>query len=130
MPARLHTDRGRLVKVLSNLLSNAVEHSPSGATVILDGRIENGDLELTVTDQGPGVPQHERPRLFERYFKGSGEDKTGAGLGLSIAKGIVHAHGGRIWLDESHTDGARFCFSLPLDEHEPVSSGESGSMER
>ena len=72
-------------------------------------------MRCCVADEGPGIPAHDIPRVFERYFQGPhGPSAHGAGLGLSIARGIVEAHGGRIWVESDEGSGSKFFFSLPL----------------
>ena len=111
------TDRGKVVKILSNLLSNAVEHSPPGRAVCLASRLEDGSLELAVTDQGPGIPPELRQRIFDRFVRGD-EARSRAdghqGLGLPIAAGLARTLGGEVRLDERTHSGSRFVVTLPL----------------
>jgi signal transduction histidine kinase len=103
-------DRYRVMQLVGNLLSNALKSTPPGGTVTfaVDPQA-NGDLSFTVRDSGPGVPLEQRPRVFERYYRQGGR---GLGLGLYIAKAIVEAHGGRIWIDDAPGGGAAFHFTL------------------
>jgi two-component system, OmpR family, sensor histidine kinase KdpD len=75
---------------------------------------------FTVADQGPGIPETDRPHLFEKFWQGKGKSAGGAGLGLAICKGIVEAHGGRIWLDDTAQAGATIRFALPIRTEGPV----------
>jgi signal transduction histidine kinase len=112
-PAALACDRDRVGQVLANLLGNALRvSSPEGHVRV---RVTPGDGEVvfTVSDRGPGIPTDEQPRLFDRWYRGRGATYAGHGLGLAIARGLVEAHGGRIWVESSLGEGATFGFSLP-----------------
>ena len=111
-------DAGQLTQVFRNLLENAIKYGPEGSTVTVSSRPGNNGVTFCVEDMGPGVPEAERQRVFERFYrvdrprmKGEG----GTGLGLAIAKHIVERHGGRIWVEQARgrMSGAAFCFSLP-----------------
>jgi two-component system sensor histidine kinase KdpD len=100
-------------RVLANLVDNAVRHSPAGAPVLVRAAaIRPGVIELSVTDQGPGVDAGRRPEIFGVFARR--DDDAGAGLGLTIAKTFVEAHGQRIWVEDAPGGGARFCFTLPV----------------
>ena len=118
----LRADRGRLGLALSNLVENALRHTPQGGRVVLRAR-ENGALvRLEVADSGPGVPPEERERVFQKYARGSG--KTGAaGLGLAIASEIVAAHGGAIGVCDALEGGACFWIELPAADGGPAAQG-------
>ena len=109
-------DRDRIKQVIVNLLSNAVKFSPDGGLVTVDSHIDGGDVIVCVSDQGVGVPEKSRDRVFMR-FQQLGDANTGktpgTGLGLAICKEIVSRHGGRIWVESNIPKGARFCFALP-----------------
>ena len=112
-------DPGRLEQVLNNLVSNAIKYSPDGATIEISGRATPDDVIVTVSDQGVGIPVEEQTRVFERFFRGLRErhQKTpGAGLGLYLAKAIVEAHAGRIWVESNPGEGAAFSFSIPRQQ--------------
>ncbi len=99
-------------QVLINLLDNATRHSPVDGVITVEARRENDRVVLSVTDQGPGIAPHNRQAVFERFAQ---LDKGGrAGLGLTIARTFVEAHGQEIWYEEGPNHGARFVFSLPL----------------
>ncbi len=109
-------DPTRLEQVLNNLLSNAIKYSPEGGLIEIDGRSTGDEVIVTVTDQGVGIPFEEQPHIFESFFRGSREyqqQTSGAGLGLYLAKAIVEAHGGRIWVESNPGEGAAFSFALP-----------------
>lgn len=110
-------NRADLARALRNLLDNAVAHSPPGGTVRLEGLRRQDRLELAVIDQGAGIPSQDVPRLFSPFFRGSKEqsgESQGTGLGLTIVREIVRSHGGEIFLDTAHAQGARFVLTLPL----------------
>jgi NtrC-family two-component system sensor histidine kinase KinB len=90
-------DRQRINHVFTNLISNAIKHSPDNGEILLRAKpAENNDVEFSITDQGPGIPEEYHSRIFERFFRVPGQAKSGAGLGLSIAREITVAHGGHI----------------------------------
>jgi signal transduction histidine kinase len=107
-------DRHRVLQVLSNLLANAVRHSPEGSRVELGARNGGGEAVLWVEDQGSGLPEEDLEHVFDRFWRGRRRRGDGAGLGLAIARGIVEAHGGRIEAESCVGCGATFRFTLPL----------------
>ncbi|HEU5207883.1 MAG TPA: hybrid sensor histidine kinase/response regulator [Longimicrobiales bacterium] len=112
--ARVMADAERVQRVLSNLVGNAVKFTPRGGSIHL--RVDrDGDMcRFSVHDQGPGIPPENLDRVFDRYWQGNSGAGGGAGLGLAIARGIVAAHGGRIWAESEPGQGATFRFTLPL----------------
>lgn len=109
---RVDCDRDRTIQVLSNLLGNAVRVTASGGRVVVRARRSGDEVVFTVEDTGPGIAADELPRLFERYWRGKNIRYSGTGLGLTIARGIVEAHGGRIWAESTVAVGSRFSFTL------------------
>jgi signal transduction histidine kinase len=107
-------DADRVLQVLSNLLGNAIKFTPAGGTISLVASAAGDELRFAVRDTGPGIPREQLPHLFGRFWQASDADRRGIGLGLSIARGLVEAHGGRIWVESSPGDGATFSFTLPL----------------
>jgi signal transduction histidine kinase len=108
-------DRDRVLQVLSNLLGNAVKFTAPGGRVRVDAETYGDELVVCVEDTGPGIPDGELPFVFEKYWQGQQENgRKGIGLGLAIAKTIVLAHDGRIWVDSDLGKGSRFLFSIPL----------------
>jgi signal transduction histidine kinase len=105
-------DRLALSQVFSNLLSNALRHTRPGTTVRVDVWEVAGCVRCAVEDEGPGVPEEERERIFQRFHQ-VGARRGSSGLGLSIARQVIELHGGRIWVEPSAAGGARFVFELP-----------------
>lgn len=109
-------DEARLTQVLSNLLSNAIKYSPDGGLIAVTGRAEAERVQVCVTDQGPGIPQEEHQRVFERFHRlrtPVTQQTKGTGLGLYLARAIIEAHRGQIWVDPVADRGTRVCFWLP-----------------
>ena len=109
-------DRRRIVQVIGNLLSNAARHSSESSVIEVSAVRTGGDIEVSVADQGRGIPAEDLPLLFRKFSRREGRDTVGdTGLGLAICKGIVEAHGGRIHAEsEGPGLGARFVFTLPV----------------
>ncbi len=110
-------DEDQLSRVITNLLSNAINHSPPGGTITVEVRQDNGLARLSVANQGAGIPAEYQPLIFERFTQASGNNERvqgGAGLGLSIAKGIVELHGGEIGFTTTANSGSTFFFELAL----------------
>ncbi|MCX5795002.1 MAG: ATP-binding protein, partial [Elusimicrobia bacterium] len=115
-------DEDQLYRVIVNLASNAVKYSPPGGTVTLSARLEGADLEVSVADQGPGIPAQEHQKLFQKFYRAAGpvsRQTRGTGLGLAICKGIVESHHGRIWVESAPGRGTTFRFSFPRDGLKP-----------
>jgi PAS domain S-box-containing protein len=108
-------DRARVLQVLGNLLDNAIKHSPPGEVVELRVERAGQAMRFCVRDRGQGLDAQDQARVFDRYWRKRAEP-GGAGLGLAIAKAIVEAHGGRIWVDSQPGRGSSFCFTLRLAE--------------
>jgi signal transduction histidine kinase len=119
-------DRDRVLQVIANLVGNAIKFTPArGAIRLRATRAENA-VEISIHDSGTGIPESELPRVFDRYWK-SGET-AGTGLGLFIARGIVQAHGGRIWAESTPGTGSAFRFTLPIaSTHRTSAGGERGN---
>jgi len=111
LPA-IDCDSERAVQVLSNLVANALKVTPKGGAIAIGAEPKDNEVVFFVRDTGPGISAEELPRLFERYWRSAQPSYKGAGLGLSIARGIVDAHGGRIWAESQLGVGSTFYFSL------------------
>ena len=107
-------DRDRVLQVLANLFGNALKFTPPGGHLRLEARSIEDTVCFTLADSGCGVPQDELPNLFERFWKGRAAGQQGTGLGLFIAKGIVEAHGGKLWVESEVGQGTTFHFTLPV----------------
>jgi K+-sensing histidine kinase KdpD len=105
-------DYTQVDRVISNLLENAVAHTPPGSPLAIRVHPTVDEVRIAVTDHGPGVPPEDRERLFRPFERGR-TSARGTGLGLAIARGFVEAHGGRIWIEAVPSGGARFVFTLP-----------------
>jgi PAS domain S-box-containing protein len=109
-------DEERLVQVLSNLLGNALRFTERGGAVQVEARQAGHEVEISVRDSGAGIPPTELPRIFERYWTvRRNAPKGGTGLGLAIARGIIEAHGGRLWAESAPGAGSTFRFTVPVD---------------
>ncbi len=107
-------DRDRLFQVFENLLGNAVKFTPAGGRITVGARPGGKEVVFWVADTGEGISAAHVPRLFDRFWQARKGERRGAGLGLAIAKGIVEAHGGRIWVDSAPGQGSKFHFTVPV----------------
>jgi two-component system sensor histidine kinase KdpD len=118
-------DGALIEQVLVNLLENAAGHTLPGTPIVLRARQTPGAVEVEVADRGPGLAPGEELRVFEKFYRGGAEGGRGnVGLGLAICKGMVEAHGGRIWAENRPGGGAAFRFTLPLEGDPPVLPAE------
>ncbi|HEV2081050.1 MAG TPA: CHASE3 domain-containing protein [Brevundimonas sp.] len=125
-PAPIRGDADRLIQVVTNLLSNAAKFSPAGGQVAVGVNPETRIARLSVTDQGPGIPEAFRARIFGKFAQADASDaraKGGTGLGLAIAREIAERHGGRLWFESREGEGATFHLDLPLWSEEPQRTG-------
>ena len=125
-------DRLRIVQVLSNLLSNAAGYSPEGSPITVSAVRDGVHVAVSVSDRGRGIPAELLPELFRKFSRASGSATApgvdGSGLGLAICKGIVEAHGGRIWVESDGPGlGAKFTFTLPAVEQSATTAPDSAS---
>ncbi len=111
-------DQDMIMRVLKQLLSNALKYSPDGSPLTVSAEFTGAAVVIDVVDQGPGVSEEERNRIFEKYYRGrTARSRTpGTGLGLASARSIVHAHGGEIWVTNPPAGGAAFHVSLPVTD--------------
>ncbi len=106
-------DRDRLLQVFENLIGNALKFSEPGARIEVGAAPRESEVLFWVKDSGAGIPEEELPHVFERFWQGTKAHRHGAGLGLPIAKGVIEAHGGRIWVESVPGKGASFFFTIP-----------------
>ena len=106
-------DRDRLQQVFSNLLGNALKFTPPGGEVVVAAHEEGEHVRFSIRDTGPGIPPEALEHLFDRFWQAQQGDRRGAGLGLSIAKGIVEAHGGQLRVESEVGRGSTFSFTVP-----------------
>ncbi|HEY4016431.1 MAG TPA: sensor histidine kinase KdpD [Polyangiaceae bacterium] len=106
-------------QVLINLLENATKYTPAGSEIDVSAHVVDGALEIEVADHGPGISPADAERVFDKFYRGGGP-AGGSGLGLTICRGVVSAHGGRIWVTERPGGGAAFKLTLPLGDPSPA----------
>jgi signal transduction histidine kinase len=107
-------DAQRVQQIIANLLSNALHHTPPGGTITVDARNGQDDVEITVTDTGPGITPEDLPHVFDRFWRGDTARRSdSSGLGLAIVRGLAEAHGGRAWAESTPGQGSAFHISLP-----------------
>jgi signal transduction histidine kinase len=114
VPLLLMCDRGRILQVLANLVGNALKFTTAGGTVSAGATRIGDDVCFAVTDNGPGIPENFLESVFERFWQAGKDDRRGLGLGLYIAKSLVEAHGGRIWVESRLGEGSTFFLRLPV----------------
>ncbi|HLV68192.1 MAG TPA: GAF domain-containing sensor histidine kinase, partial [Polyangiaceae bacterium] len=113
---RVLADANRIAQVFDNLIGNAIKFTPRGRAVRLGAARSGGFVHFWVADEGNGILPEDLPHIFDRYWKVHRADRRGAGLGLSICKGIVEAHGGKIWAESAPEHGSTFHFTLLATE--------------
>lgn len=109
-------DRERIRQALSNLIGNSVKFSPAGSVIALRAERTDDHVIVSVSDQGPGMNEEQLSHAFDRFWQSRRTDREGAGLGLTITRGIVEAHGGRIWVESKEGEGSKFSFTLRTTE--------------
>jgi signal transduction histidine kinase len=111
----IHADRHRLMQVFSNLIGNSLKFTPAGGMIRVTAETGGNDEVLfTSADTGPGIPREHLSDIFSQYWQAKRTERMGAGLGLPIAKGIIEAHGGRIWAESEPGKGTKFYFTVPV----------------
>jgi len=110
-------DEGRIEQVIINLISNSIKYAEEGE-IILSGEVRKECVNVCISDQGDGISPQDLPYVFDRFYRSADalRHKKGAGLGLYLTKSIIEAHKGSIWIDTDYTQGAKICFSLPIEE--------------
>jgi two-component system, chemotaxis family, sensor kinase Cph1 len=107
-------DRERIFHVLSNIVGNAIKFTPEQGNIDLSVDAEGDQVRFAIRDTGPGIPQEQLSHLFDRFWQAKKQAKKGTGLGLYIVKGIIEAHGGRVWVESQEGRGSTFYFTLPV----------------
>ncbi|MEO5955074.1 MAG: sensor histidine kinase KdpD [Nitrospiraceae bacterium] len=113
-----------LEQVMINLVENAVKYAPSGSAIDLSASASDREVVVEVADRGPGIPVGEETRIFDKFYRAKPAREGGVGLGLTICRGIIEAHGGRIWAENRRGGGAMFRFAVPLLERQPSVESE------
>ena len=121
-------DHDRILQVLSNLVGNSLKFTPNGGTIRLSAQKQETEVVISVTDNGPGIPEEAQTQIFERFSQLTINERSGLGLGLFIAKWMVEAHKGRIWVTSELGKGSTFSFTLPVNLRNPKGDG-SGSTD-
>jgi signal transduction histidine kinase len=114
---KVRGDEDRLAQVFDNLLSNAIRHSRAGSTVTIHIQLAGGEIMCSIRDSGSGIPAAHLPFIFERFYRADASrnrQSGGSGLGLSIVRALVQAHGGRITADSIEGEGTTITFWLPI----------------
>ncbi|MBI4728813.1 MAG: HAMP domain-containing protein [Acidobacteria bacterium] len=124
----VEADATRLRQVVSNLLSNALKFSPAGSAVRVDLAREESWAVLRVADSGPGIPSDEVARVFDRFFRGSGNRTGGSGIGLTVVRELVRAHGGEVEVSSEFGKGTRFTVRLPVGRVSAAAHPASGAV--
>ena len=109
----LWADPDRVTQVIENLVGNAIKFTAPGGRITIGAKTGEGGLLFWIADTGAGIPGEDIPHLFDRFWQARKADRRGAGLGLPIVKGIVEAHGGRVWVESTLGSGSTFFFTLP-----------------
>jgi two-component system OmpR family sensor kinase/two-component system sensor histidine kinase BaeS len=117
----LYVDPQRVRQIVANLLSNALRHAPGSGRIVLSATRQPGTVQISVSDDGPGLAPDELPHVFDRFWRGPAGRAGGSGLGLAIAHELVRAHGGQIWVESDLGKGSTFHFTLPLYGESPPS---------
>lgn len=117
-----------LEQVVINLVENAVKYTPPRSTIDLSASVRDREVVVEAADRGPGIHPEEESRIFDKFYRGKSAREGGVGLGLTICRGIVEAHGGRIWAENRSGGGALFRFTIPLSEEQPAIEMEQTSI--
>ena len=109
----IHGDHDRLVQVFSHIIGNSFKFGPDGGQVRITAAAQGSQVRFAVADDGPGMSPEELANLFDRSWQSGRKTRDGIGLGLSIVKGIVEAHGGRVWAESALGEGTKVFFTVP-----------------
>jgi two-component system sensor histidine kinase KdpD len=115
---QIEVDNNHVGQVLTNLVENAVKYSQENKPIVIEAEVVNTEMIISVSDEGIGIAPEFQPKIFTRFFRvdSSARNVKGTGLGLSICRGIVEAHGGKIWVKSEPGKGSKFSFSLPITQ--------------
>jgi two-component system sensor histidine kinase KdpD len=117
-----------LEQVVINLVENAAKYAPKGSAIDLSASASDREVIVEVADRGPGIPFGEEARIFDKFYRAKPAREGGVGLGLTICRGIIEAHGGRIWTENRSGGGALFRFSIPLPDQQPSVEKEQSEI--
>jgi signal transduction histidine kinase len=121
----LDADHNRLRQVMANLVDNAVKYTPAGGSIALEGRAENDTVVIEVRDTGVGIPSADLPRVWDRLYRGdASRSERGLGLGLSVVRAIIAAHGGRVAVQSEPGKGSTFTIILPSERRDPTTASD------
>jgi PAS domain S-box-containing protein len=132
LPANLppvNVDPKRLAQVFVNLVRNASTYAPQGTEIGISAHLQGDFVQISVSDQGPGISPADRKKVFKAFLRGQNAENSpgkGAGLGLAICKGLIEAHGGRIWIKKKSSLGATICFTVPVVPSEKLADSQKG----
>jgi signal transduction histidine kinase len=126
----IFADRHRVMQVLSNLIGNAMKFTPAGGSITARAKDDGDDVLFTVTDTGTGIAPEHLGEIFHPYWQAKRTERLGAGLGLSITKGIVEAHGGRIWVESTPGVGTTFYFTMPREQQGELTAATPAAESR
>lgn len=121
-------DFGLIQQVIANLLNNALQYTPAGSSILMSAFVDKKQLVIKVSDNGPGIPESEHQKAFDKFFRGANCNSGGTGLGLSIVKGFVEAHKGTVNIQKSEMGGAEFIISIPVSSKELYETSEIKSI--
>ena len=117
----MKVDSPLIAEALTHLVENAAKYSSAGSEIVVSARLESDELLISVKDHGPGLKADEFDRVFDKFYRStrlSDDGTSGTGMGLAIARGIIEAHGGRIWVESEFGHGAVFTFALQVGDIE------------
>jgi signal transduction histidine kinase len=129
-PLRVTADSERMFQVISNLLTNAIEFSSMRGRISIEGAVSGEDVQISVADDGPGIPAGDLERVFEGFYQVRASGSRGLGLGLSIARAIVDAHGGKLWVTSQPGVGSTFYVRIPGPRPERSAGGPPTTLDR
>ncbi|MCB0411355.1 MAG: ATP-binding protein, partial [Bdellovibrionales bacterium] len=112
----IELDAGRIEQVLSNIVGNAIKFTPKNGHIKLKLKLSDQELLIAVSDDGPGIASDQLLKIFDKFWQAPSAKQFGMGLGMTIAKGIILAHGGRIWVQSELGKGTKFYFTITLSK--------------